>query len=117
MPDVRVDGGAEEGEVHRLLGVVDEGVVGAEERPTDEEDEEDCLGDDEGAPLAGDEVAEVVKVAVCDVCGGGRQEQQERDGGGLRGGDVSEAENPEEVRDEENAEGFAEGEAPVSKSG
>ena len=45
VADLRVDGGAEEGEVHRLLGVVDEGVVGAEERPADEEDEEYRLGD------------------------------------------------------------------------
>ena len=97
MPDLRVDGCAEQGEVHRLLGVVDEGVVGAEERPADEEDEEDCLGDDEGAPLALDEVTEVVEVAVGDVGGRGCHEQHDGDGYGLHGGDVGESEQPEEV--------------------
>ena len=92
VSDLRVDGGAEEGEVHRLLGVVDEGVVGAEERPADEEDEEYRLGDDDGAPLAGDEVAEVVEVAVGDVNGQRRHEQHEGDCDGLHGGDVGESE-------------------------
>ena len=97
VADVRVDGGAEEGEVHRLLGVVDEGVVGAEERPADEEDEEDCLGYDDGAPFARDEVAEGVEVAVGDVSGQRGQEQHEGDCDGLHGGDVGESEQPEEV--------------------
>ena len=97
VADLRVDGGAEEGEVHRLLGVVDEGVVGAEERPGDEEDEEDCLGYADGAPLAGDEVAEVVEVAVGDVGGQGGNEQHKGDCDGLHGGDVGESEYPEEV--------------------
>ena len=97
VSDLRVDGGAEEGEVHRLLGVVDEGVVGAEERPADEEDEEYCFCDDDGAPLALDEVAEVVEVAVRDVGGQRGHEQHEGDCDGLHGGDVGESEYPEEV--------------------
>ena len=81
VSDLRVDGGAEEGEVHRLLGVVDEGVVGSEERPADEEDQEDCLCDDDGAPLARDEVSEVVEIEIGDVNG---QRNHEQHGGRWR---------------------------------
>ena len=34
-----------------------------------------AFGNDESAPLAGDEVAEFVEIAICDVGGGGCHEQ------------------------------------------
>lgn len=96
--------------------MVDERVVGSEERPADEEYQKHRLRDDERAPLAGDEVAEFVEVAVGDIRGRRRHDQHERDGERLYGRDVRQSQHPEQVRDEENAEGFAEGKAPVSKS-
>ena len=97
--------------------MIDERVGRAKECPSHEEHEEYRLCDGKSAPLADDKASQIVAVSVCEIRGRGGEQQHEGDGSGLRGGDMRQPENPEEVRDEQNAKRFAEGKAPIGKSG
>ena len=94
------------------------GIVGAEERPADEEEQEDALGGEYHNPLPGQELPELREVTPRVP---GRQPSHRRQKGYQReanaGQDVGLAQNPGGVPDQEYAQGFAEAVALISEPG
>ena len=116
MAELRVDGRAEQRQIHGLFGVIDERVGRAKERPSDEERHEQRFRYGYGTPFALQEALELVDVAVDVERRCRRHHDHERNGGSADGGDLRYAKRPKEVCRQQDAKGFAEGVASIGKA-
>ena len=108
----------EEREVHRLLGVVYRRVVGAEEYPAQEEDQEYDLGDRNQPPPSFQERGHLFTVEIQQHSRRGRyQEHQPEQSCPDAGEQVQHAQDPGDVADQQDSEGFAQPVSPVRQLG
>ena len=100
--------GAEQPQVHQLLGVVDAGIEGAEEGPPGEDQEKDALQCEHQAPLPAEKRQQVGALPPRQDAREHGQAGQQQEGRRTGHGQAHAAEDPEGVGQEEQAEGLGE---------
>ena len=114
LADDVADRRVQEREVHRLLGVGDGRVVGAVERPGDEDDQERALGQQDAVALPPEELGELPPAAPRVPGRHGRhQDEQADDREAHARHQVQRAQGPRDVAEQQQAEDLADGVASV----